>query len=67
MVHLYGELGLKNYSLKKIKKGQAWYKKARGIQELYMMEQRDCYELIEQFTNSKDEFVKWKHKLQWCI
>jgi hypothetical protein len=63
MVHLYGELGLKNYSLKKIKKGQAWYKKARGIQELYMMEQRDCYELIEQFTNSKDEFVRMEAQI----
>ncbi len=63
MVHLYGELGLKNYSLKKIQKGQAWYKKARGIQELYMMEQRDCYELIEQFTNSKDEFVRMEAQI----
>ncbi len=63
MVHLYGELGLKNYSLKKIRKGQPWYKKARGIQELYMMEQRDCYELIEQFTNSKDEFVRMEAQI----
>lgn len=63
MVHLYGELGLKEYSLKKIRTGQPWYKKARGIQELYMMEQRDCYELIEQFTNSKDEFVRMEAQI----
>jgi hypothetical protein len=63
MVHLYKELGLKEVSLKKIKKGQPWYKKARGIQELYMMEQRDCYELIEQFTNSKDEFVRMEAQI----
>ncbi|OZA62416.1 MAG: hypothetical protein B7X72_12070 [Sphingobacteriia bacterium 39-39-8] len=63
MVHLYGQLGLKNYSLKKIQKGQPWYKKARGIQELYMMEQRDCYEQIEQFTNSKDEFVRMEAQI----
>lgn len=63
MVHLYRELELKQVSLKKIKPNKAWYSKARGIQELYTMEQRDSYDSILQYANSKDEFVRMEAQI----
>lgn len=63
MVHLYRELELKQLSLNKIKPNKHWYSIARGIQELYMMEQRDCYEKFLQYANSKDEFVRMEAQI----
>jgi hypothetical protein len=63
MVQLYKDLDLKQLSLNKIKSKKTWFSKARGIQELYMMEQRDCYESILQYANSKDEFVRMEAQI----
>ncbi len=63
IVLLYAELELKNYSLKKLKKNKAWHIQARGIQELYMMEQRDIYETIYQHTNNKNEFIRMEAQM----
>lgn len=63
MVHLYSELELKNISLKKIKPNKPWYSIARGIQELYLMEQRDCYDSIMHYANSKHDFVRMEAQI----
>ncbi len=57
LVELYERLGLKKYSLNKIK-NKRWYVKARGIQELYLMEQKEHLKTIYHNTNSKNEFVR---------
>ena len=54
---LYVELGLKNISLKKLS-SPLWYVKARGIQELYLMEQSDMLKRIYKNVNDKNEFVR---------
>ena len=54
---LYISLGLKNDSLKKFRSA-LWYKKARGIYELYMMDQKDMIDQISEFTNDKNEYVR---------
>jgi hypothetical protein len=57
LVELYMQLGLKADSLKKIKSRQ-WHIKARGIQELYLMDQIDVLKTIYKNTNNKYEFVR---------
>lgn len=57
IVKLYLLLGLKASSLKKIEH-KKWHLKASGIQELYIMEQRDMLVKIYRQTNSKNEFVR---------
>lgn len=57
IVALYFELGLKKHSLKKMA-NKKWHVKARGIQELYMMDQKDVLITIYRNTNSKNEFVR---------
>ncbi|GAC1384703.1 MAG: hypothetical protein NVSMB45_12920 [Ginsengibacter sp.] len=54
---LYEKLGLKNISLKKLNSLQ-WFVKARGIQELYLMEQIDTLKKIYKNVNDKNEFVR---------
>jgi hypothetical protein len=54
---LYEQLGLKKYSLKKLKSSQ-WHIKARGIQELYLMGQSDVLKTIYKNTNARHEFVR---------
>ena len=58
VVVLYLKLGLKKYSLQKISDERKWFIKARGIQELYMMDQKDSLLTIYRNTNSKNEFVR---------
>ncbi|MGN7723010.1 HEAT repeat domain-containing protein [Chitinophaga sp. 22620] len=57
VIYLYEKLGLKKSSLKKFH-SRLWYKKAKGIYELYMMEQQDMQPLIHPFTNSSNEYVR---------
>ena len=45
IIFLYEELGFKQYSIQKLK-SHTWHIKARGIQELYLMEQRDMLNQI---------------------
>ena len=57
IVALYEQLGLKKYSLKKSNSNQ-WHLKARGIQELYFMDQGDALKRIYKNTNHPHEFVR---------
>ncbi|MCK9404653.1 MAG: HEAT repeat domain-containing protein [Chitinophagaceae bacterium] len=57
IVALYVQLGLKKQSLQKLANDK-WYIKARGIQELYMMDQKDLLKTIYSNTNSKNAFVR---------
>jgi hypothetical protein len=54
---LYVHLGLKADSVKKISL-VAPHLKARGIYELFMMEERDMLPAIEKYTNSPNELVR---------
>jgi hypothetical protein len=58
IVTIYTGLDLKKYSLDKIQIKNEWYTIARGIQELYMMEQHDAYEEINKFTNASNEYIR---------
>ncbi len=55
---LYIQLGLKKYSLKKLNAKNKWHIRARGIQELYLMDQSDVLTTIYKNTNSNNEFVR---------
>lgn len=54
---VYVELGLKEDSVKKMK-SHIWHIKAKGIYELYMMDQRDMYNDILKYTNNNNKFVR---------
>lgn len=58
IVTIYIGLDLKKYSIEKIQPKNNWYTIARGIQELYMMEQHDYYEEINKFTNASNEYIR---------
>jgi HEAT repeat protein len=58
IVALYNKLGLREDSLLKMKNKRKWYLQARGIQELYLMDQKDLLTKIYRETNSKHEFVR---------
>lgn len=57
VVYLYEQLGLKTSSLRKFNSG-IWHKKAKGIYELYMMEQKDMKDPILRYTNSSNEYMR---------
>lgn len=57
LVKLYEALKLKQDSVDKLK-SMVWHKRARGIYELYMMQQKNELEDILEYTNSKNEFVR---------
>lgn len=57
IVSLYEQLGLKAFSLRKLK-SHHWHIKAKGIQELYLMDQKTTLRIIYKNTNSKNEFVR---------
>ena len=59
---LYEELGLKNISLKKLDSNE-WFIKARGIQELYLMEQHDTLDKIYKSVNDKNDFVRMESQV----
>ena len=58
IVTIYLGLDLKKYSLEKIHPKNNWHVIARGIQELYMMEQQDAYEEIYKYTNASNEYLR---------
>jgi hypothetical protein len=58
IVTIYLGLDLKKYSIEKIQPKNNWYTIARGIQELYMMEQLDTYDDIYKFTNAANEYIR---------
>jgi HEAT repeat protein len=58
IVTIYIGLDLKKYSIEKIQPKNNWYTIARGIQELYMMEQQDAYDDIYTFTNASNEYLR---------
>ena len=58
IVALYNKLGLREDSLLKMRNKRKWHVQARGIQELYLMDQKDLLTKIYRETNSKHEFVR---------
>jgi hypothetical protein len=58
IVALYNKLGLREDSLEKMRNKRKWYLQARGIQELYLMDQKNLLTKIYRETNSKNEFVR---------
>jgi HEAT repeat protein len=58
IVALYNKLGLREDSLGKMRNKRKWYVQARGIQELYLMDQKNLLTKIYRETNSKNEFVR---------
>jgi len=58
IVALYNKLGLREDSLEKMQNKRKWYLQARGIQELYLMDQKNLLTKIYRETNSKNEFVR---------
>jgi hypothetical protein len=63
VIKLYEELGLKKDSLKKIRNKRKWHVKAKGIQELYLMEQKDTLKQIYKNTNNQNEFVRMEAQI----
>lgn len=57
IVKLYLQLGFKKDSIKKFNSGN-WHIKAKGIHELYMMDQHDMLMRIYRHTNSSNEYVR---------
>ncbi len=57
IVQLYERLDLKQDSIKKLK-SRFWYDRAKGIQELYLMDQSNQFIKVYRLTNSKNEFVR---------
>lgn len=58
IVALYNQLGLREDSLAKMHNKRRWYLQARGIQELYLMDQKNLLTKIYRETNSRNEFVR---------
>ncbi len=58
IVSLYNKLGLREDSLSKMQNKRKWYIKAKGIQELYLMDQKKLLTKIYRETNSTNEFVR---------
>lgn len=58
IVGLYKQLGLDKDSFKKLRNTRKWHIKARGIQELYLMDQKEALNTIYKNTNSSSEFVR---------
>jgi hypothetical protein len=57
IVQLYEHLGFKDDSLKKLQ-SRLWFEKAKGIQELYLMDQKDQLIKVYRLTNSRNEFIR---------
>lgn len=55
--HLYEELGFKNDSLKRLQ-SNFWFVKAKGIQEMAIMDQNDQLIKVYRLTNSKNQLVR---------
>lgn len=59
---LYEKLGLEKDSLQKMR-SMVWHEKAKGIYELYMMNQRDQLPEIFKYTNSDNEYVRMEAQI----
>jgi len=59
---LYATLGLKKDSIAKLH-SRRWYEKAKGIQELYVMNQNDALISIYRNTNNKNELVRMEAQI----
>lgn len=57
IIAVYLQLGLKKDSLEKLH-SRKWNHKAKGIYELYIMDQHDVTEEITQLANDNNEFVR---------
>src|SRR6476660_7418031 len=57
IINLYEHTGLKQNSLVKLTSNK-WYKKVKGINELYMMDQQDMLDSIYNYTNSHNEYIR---------
>lgn len=55
--HLYTQLGLEVYALKKVK-SKSWYRIANGIKELGLMDLKKHHLIVEPFLNSKRTLVR---------
>ena len=62
IIALYEKLDLKKESLRKLN-SRKWHILARGINELYSMQQMDTLSLIYQNTNSQYEFVRMEAQI----
>lgn len=62
ITQLYLQLGLKKESLSKLR-NSSWHTKARGIQELYLMDQIDLLKTIYKNTNNRNEFVRMEAQI----
>lgn len=58
IVALYEHLGLKSDSIKKMHSKRSWHIRAKGIQEIYMMDQRDILPELYKSTNSDNDYVR---------
>lgn len=58
IIVLYNKLGLLEDSLEKMKNKRKWYLRARGIQELYLMNQKNLLIKIYRETNNRNELVR---------
>ena len=63
IVALYNQLGLREDSLEKMQNKRKWYLQARGIQELYLMDQKNLLTKIYRETNSKNEYVRYEAQI----
>ena len=54
---LYEKLELRKDTLEKFG-NKAWYRRGKGIYELYMMDQRDMQEEISRYTNSNNDIIR---------
>lgn len=57
VISIYEQMGLKEDSVRKMK-NIAWHLRAKGIYELYMMQQKWALPEIQKYTNSDNEFVR---------
>lgn len=62
IVALYEQLGLKEYSFFKLGSAK-WYIKAKGMQELYLMDQTDTLKRIYKNINNKHELVRMEAQI----
>lgn len=57
IIYLYEQLGFRDFSIHKLKHS-LWHIKAKGIQELYIMNQSDMLGKIYHYTNNKNKYVR---------
>lgn len=57
IISIYEQLSFKQFSVNKLKHS-FWHIKAKGIQELYIMDQSDMLGTIYRYTNSSNKYVR---------